>query len=97
MSKVGNHLVLTKLENLMEWYGTLFCGLDGIAGHYMIESNSMTFIPEQATSVPAVDSLGSPHEQDPYQSIGQSMGLLVWHPKYMNQLQSWMKWTGFRP
>ena len=75
---VENPLVLIKLENLKEKYGTPSYDKDKLKGdRYAMETNTMTLLPEKATMNPQISSTIVICTPDPSQTFGPSLGTLT--------------------
>ena len=68
--KVGNPLVIIKLVDLMEKYGTPFFRVDKLTGElHTMEANSMAAIPEKAKDMPQVSNTAGRCPSDPFETF----------------------------
>ena len=79
---MGNLLVLIRLENLMERYGTPFYGINWLSVELCaMEATSLTLIPERTTimpvTIPQVSASEGTCSQEPSQTIIPSFGALA--------------------
>ena len=75
---VENPIVLIKLENLKEKYGTPSYGINKLKGDiYAMETNTITLPPEMATMNPQISATIVFCPPDPSQTFSPSLGTLT--------------------